>query len=219
MQKLPIGKYLGAMIVLWGITTTTTSATKGFATLCVNRVFLGFFECCMSPILVILIGRFWTRDEHPLRSSIWWTGSAVGGFIADAITYGISRNTFNNGRYATWQVCIWLWDWFSPGRFHWLNVRQIIYLVFGPISIAWGIMIMLSVPSSPKTAWFLSKREREVADARVSFRRLHVDYDFFLFLILIQRFDPSTSAPMITENTNGTRSENVSLIRNHGSLP
>lgn len=104
MQKLPIGRYFGAMILLWGVTTTTTAATTNFTTLCVNRVFLGFFETCMAPILTILVSQYWTRDEHPLRSAIWWSGSATGGFIADAITYSVSAKSFASSKYATWQV-------------------------------------------------------------------------------------------------------------------
>lgn len=92
------------MIFLWGVTTTSTAFTKNFTTLCVNRVFLGIFETCMSPILTILVGQYWTRDEHSLRSSIWWSGSAVGGFIADAISYGVSDKALSESQYSTWQV-------------------------------------------------------------------------------------------------------------------
>lgn len=104
MQKLPIGRYFGTMILLWGVTTTTTAATTNFATLATARVFLGFFETCMAPILTILVGQYWTRDEHPLRTAIWWSGSATGGFVADAITYGVSGKSFKNSKYEVWQV-------------------------------------------------------------------------------------------------------------------
>lgn len=107
MQKLPIGRYFGAMILLWGVTTTTTVAVTNFTTLCVNRVFLGVFETCSSPILTILVSTYWSRDEQPLRASIWWCGSAVGGFIADSITYGVSSESLAGSRFATWQVIIW----------------------------------------------------------------------------------------------------------------
>lgn len=104
MQKLPIGRYFGIMIILWGITAICTVVTKGFATLAVNRVFLGVFETCMSPILTILVGQYWTRQEQPLRTCIWWAGSAIGGFLVDSITYGVSGTMFADSKYATWQV-------------------------------------------------------------------------------------------------------------------
>ena len=130
MQKLPIGYYFGAMVVstytvetkrsltnmnqiLWGITTTTTAATTSFATLCINRVFLGVFEACMAPILTILVGQYWTRSEHPLRSACWFAGSPIGSFIADAITYGVSDNRSANSA-----------KWVREGNTLWPPIRK-----------------------------------------------------------------------------------------------
>ncbi|KAG5814141.1 hypothetical protein H9Q71_003403 [Fusarium xylarioides] len=146
MQKLPIGRYFGVMIFLWGLTACTTAFTKDFATLCVNRVFLGVFESCMSPILTILISQYWTREEQPLRTSLWWSASAVGSFMADAITYGLSGRDYSGSKYAVWQV---------------------VYLVFGPMTMFWGIVVFFGVPASPLSAWFFSKKERDIATDRV----------------------------------------------------
>ncbi|KAL5586043.1 hypothetical protein FOBRF1_015913 [Fusarium oxysporum] len=146
MQKLPIGRYFGVMIFLWGLTACTTTFTKDFATLCVNRVFLGVFESCMSPILTILISQYWTREEQPLRTSLWWSASAVGSFMADAITYGLLGKDHSGSKYAVWQV---------------------VYLVFGPMTMFWGVVVFFGVPASPLTAWFFSKRERDIATDRV----------------------------------------------------
>ncbi|KAF5560441.1 DAL5-Allantoate ureidosuccinate permease [Fusarium phyllophilum] len=146
MQKLPIGRYFGVMIFLWGLTACTTAFTKDFATLCINRVFLGVFESCMSPILTILISQYWTREEQPLRTSLWWSASAVGSFMADAITYGLSGKDHSGSKYAVWQV---------------------VYLVFGPMTMFWGIVVFFGVPASPLGAWFFSRRERDIATDRV----------------------------------------------------
>ena len=133
------------MIFLWGLVATTTAFTKNFTTLAINRVFLGVFETCMSPILTVLIAQYWTRDEQPLRTSLWWSASAVGSFIADAITYGVSGTDHSGAKYAVWQI---------------------VYLVFGPLTLFWGCIIFLAVPSVPGKAWFLSDSERRVATAR-----------------------------------------------------
>jgi MFS transporter, ACS family, allantoate permease len=104
MQKLPIGKYFGGMVLLWGVVTTCMAATSSFATLATCRFFLGAFETCLSPILTLLVSQYWTRKEQPLRASIWWAGGGIGGFIADAITYGVSGKGLANSKYTTWQV-------------------------------------------------------------------------------------------------------------------
>ncbi|KAN0112527.1 putative pantothenate transporter [Hyaloscypha variabilis] len=146
MQKLPIGKYFGAMTLLWGVVTTCMAATNSFATLATCRFLLGAFETCLSPILTVLVGQYWTRKEQPLRASIWWAGGGIGSFIADGITYGVSGSSFSGSKYAVWQI---------------------IFLIFGPLTIGWGIFLFFCLPTSPMTAWFLTKRERKIAVMRV----------------------------------------------------
>lgn len=146
MQKLPLGKYFGGMVIMWGLVTTTTAATHSFATLAVNRFFLGVFESCQNPILTILVSQYWTRKEQPLRACIWWAGGAVGFFLGDSITYGVSGDTFAGSKYKTWQI---------------------IYFIFGPLTMAFGIILFFAVPTSPMTAWFLTERERKIQVLRV----------------------------------------------------
>jgi len=149
MQKLPIGRYFGAMIVLWGVASTCIAATNNFATLAVCRFFLGFFETCISPIMTIYVGQYWTRKEQPLRACIWWMGAPLGGFVIDGLAYSITSPSWGgDGKYSQWQV---------------------LFLIWGPITIAWGLFLVVAMPNSPMTAWFLTDRERKVAVMRVSF--------------------------------------------------
>lgn len=67
--------------------------------------------------------------------------------MADAITYGLSGKDNSGSKYAVWQV---------------------IYLVFGPMTMSWGVVVFFGVPASPLTAWFFSKRERDIATDRVT---------------------------------------------------
>jgi MFS transporter, ACS family, allantoate permease len=48
-----------------------------------------------------------------------------------------------------------------------IGARQIIFLIFGPLTIGWGIVLFFFIPTSPMTAWFLSERERKIAVMRV----------------------------------------------------
>ena len=101
MQKLPIGKWLGGMVFLWGISVAATAGAKNFAGLATARFFLGVFESTNGPIFTILIGQYYTRKEQPLRQCIWWAGAGVGGFIGDIIAYGLGHV---HGALETWQV-------------------------------------------------------------------------------------------------------------------
>ena len=39
--------------------------------------------------------------------------------------------------------------------------------VFGPITMAWGVLLYFLMPTSPMTAWFLTERERKSSVMRV----------------------------------------------------
>ncbi|RFU28963.1 hypothetical protein B7463_g7369, partial [Scytalidium lignicola] len=143
MQKLPIGKWLGGMVFLWGVSVAATAGAKSFAGLATARFFLGVFESTNAPIFTIIIGQYYTRKEQPLRQCIWWAGGGAAGFVGDIIAYGLGHV---HGALATWQY---------------------LFLVWGPITIVWGIALFLLVPASPMTAWFLTERERKIAVLRV----------------------------------------------------
>ena len=148
MQKLPIGRYFGAMVALWGVASTCIVATDSFATLATCRFFLGFFETCVAPVLTVYVGQYWTRREQPLRACIWWIGAPLGGFVIDGLAYSITSPNWGSAKYTQWQV---------------------LYLIWGPITIAWGVFLFFMMPNSPMTAWFFTARERKVAVMRVSY--------------------------------------------------
>lgn len=134
------------MIVLWGLCSTLTAVTTNFATLAVARFFLGCFETCISPVLTIFVGQYWTRREQPLRACVWWMGAPVGGFIIDGLAYSITGPSWGGGKYTQWQV---------------------LYLIWGPLTMGWGVLLFFVLPNSPLKAWFLTERERKVAVMRV----------------------------------------------------
>lgn len=68
MQKLPTGKYLGAMVTLWGVAVTVTCAVSNFPGLVATRVLLGMFESAMAPALILITSMWYTRQEQPFRS-------------------------------------------------------------------------------------------------------------------------------------------------------
>ncbi|KAE8310280.1 major facilitator superfamily domain-containing protein [Aspergillus transmontanensis] len=143
MQKLPIGKWIGSMIFMWGLCVATTAASTNFATLAVNRFFLGLFEASNNPAFTLLVSQYFTKNEHALRSCIWWAGGPIGAFIGDGVSNGIGHV---HGKLSQWQY---------------------LYLIFGPITMLWGIIVFFTMPSSPMSAWFLTPRERKIAVVRV----------------------------------------------------
>lgn len=145
MQRLPIGRWIGSMVFLWGVCVAATAGVTNFATLAVARFFLGVFEASNNPVFTLLVSQYYTTQEHALRACLWWAGGPIAAFIGDGVSNGI-------------------------GHFHGALGRwQYLYLIFGPITMAWGIFLFFAMPSSPMTAWFLTPRERQIAVVRVSF--------------------------------------------------
>lgn len=134
------------MVFLWGVCVAATAGVTNFATLAVARFFLGLFEASNNPVFTLLVSQYYTRQEHALRACLWWAGGPIAAFIGDGVSNGIGHF---NGALSRWQY---------------------LYLIFGPITMAWGIFLFFAMPSSPMTAWFLTPRERQIAVVRVSFK-------------------------------------------------
>jgi len=49
------GLYLGINVMLWGVVLACHGATTSFTGLAICRTFLGVFESCVAPILVLII--------------------------------------------------------------------------------------------------------------------------------------------------------------------
>jgi MFS family permease len=56
LQKVPVGKWLGMNVILWGIVTASIASVKNYHGLLVCRVLLGVFEAATSPCLMLIIG-------------------------------------------------------------------------------------------------------------------------------------------------------------------
>ncbi|KAJ5498726.1 Major facilitator superfamily domain general substrate transporter [Penicillium expansum] len=125
-----------------GVCVAATAGVTNFATLAVARFFLGVFEASNNPVFTLLVSQYYTRQEHALRACLWWAGGPIAAFIGDGVSNGV-------------------------GHFHGALGRwQYLYLIFGPITMAWGIFLFFAMPSSPMTAWFLTPRERQIAVVR-----------------------------------------------------
>lgn len=101
MQKLPVGKWIGAMIFLWGLSLAASAGSKNFASFATSRFFLGAFEAANNPAFTLLVGQYFTRREQALRASIWWAGGPIGAFVGDGLSFSVGHW---HGSLARWQV-------------------------------------------------------------------------------------------------------------------
>ncbi|KAF2196745.1 MFS allantoate transporter [Delitschia confertaspora ATCC 74209] len=143
LQKLPIGKYLGFNIFLWGILLIAQAGATNFATLAVLRALSGAAEACSDPSFMLITCMWYTRREQPVRIGLWYTangfGIALGGLLGYAI--GHIRGSLPSWKYE--------------------------FIIIGCLCSAWGIILFLFLPDSPVTAPMLNKRERRIAVERL----------------------------------------------------
>ncbi|EXJ86942.1 hypothetical protein A1O3_03896 [Capronia epimyces CBS 606.96] len=143
MQRLPLGKYVGFNIFLWGIFLMLQAACNSFATLGVLRVLAGMAESCSDPSFLLITQMWYTRKEQPLRIGLWYTANGAGIALGGLLGYGIGHI---RGALASW-------------RYE--------FLIIGALCCIWGIVIGIFMPDSPVTAKFLNQREKRIAVERL----------------------------------------------------
>jgi ACS family allantoate permease-like MFS transporter len=92
MQKFHVGRFLGIVIVCWGIVVLCIAFAQNWAGLMVLRTLQGGLECTISPTFMLITGAFYTSKEHTLRALIWGTSNAGMNIITGLCMYGIGSH-------------------------------------------------------------------------------------------------------------------------------
>lgn len=170
MQRLPTAKYLGANVVLWGVMVTCTSAASNWGGLVTLRVLLGVFESAVAPALILLSSMFYKRSEQPFRVGLWYIGTGIGTIIGSISSFGFQH--YEGSTFASWQI---------------------MFLVFGLITIAIGILVICILPDNPMSAQFLTESERICAIERVKENQTGIENKHFKAYQCLECFkDPQT---------------------------
>ncbi|KAF2098472.1 MFS general substrate transporter [Rhizodiscina lignyota] len=147
MQRLPMAKVTGVSILGWGIIMITTPACVSFAGIAVNRFLLGALEGVVNPAFILILSMWYSTAEQPIRLESYYCTNGIATMFGGLIGYAIGHIT--------------------SGLPQWMYV----FLIFGSLSIFWGIVFLLVTPDLPSTANFLSPAERIVAVKRVAGNR------------------------------------------------
>ncbi|KAI8990901.1 major facilitator superfamily domain-containing protein, partial [Mycotypha africana] len=138
MQHLPIGKYLGSLLVCWGAVTIGTAFCKNFAQLAVLRVFLGVFEAGTYPCLIMIFSRMYRRSEQSACFGFLYLCNGLASIVGSASAVGIVKIGVKNG------IKPWQWG----------------YIIWGSITVFIGIVSLFLLIDGPN-AWFLQLTEDE----------------------------------------------------------
>jgi MFS family permease len=154
---------------LWGIIVITTPACTSFAGIATNRFILGAVEAVVNPGFVLMMSIWYTSAEQPLRLELYYCTNGIATMFGGLIGYAVGHIT--------------------TGLPKWMYV----FIIFGSISIAWGVVSLLILPDLPSTAKFLTEPERVIAVNRVAANRQGVKNQTFKWYQVRQACaDPKT---------------------------
>ncbi|CAO3621479.1 unnamed protein product [Cunninghamella blakesleeana] len=110
IQHLPTSKYLGVLIMLWGMVTIGTAFCENYNQLVVCRVLLGLFEAPTYPCLFILFSSLYRRQEQSACLGFLWMCNSLGIIFASIVTVAIIKTLDGaNG------VSLWRWNYIIFG--------------------------------------------------------------------------------------------------------
>ncbi|KAI9263764.1 major facilitator superfamily domain-containing protein [Sporodiniella umbellata] len=145
LQKFKISRYLGVLLIMWGIVMCCTALCKNFTQLAVTRVLLGLFEAGTYPSLIIIINTIYRRSEQSAAYGYLWLSNGTGTMIGSACAYGISY--INNAK----GISSWKWP----------------YIIWGSLTILFGIICFFFLPDNPYSFMFrLTEEEEKIVQKR-----------------------------------------------------
>lgn len=137
LQKVPVAKWLGVNVVLWGIATACTAAAHNYASLMAARIFLGIFEAAIAPSLILISSQWYTKSEAAPRFSIWYAGLGFGQIIGGIVSYAFQQ--VKHPSFSGWKI---------------------MFIVLGLVTVVIGFVTFFLLPDTPMQARFLSEPEK-----------------------------------------------------------
>ncbi|KAL7620092.1 hypothetical protein AAE478_010642 [Parahypoxylon ruwenzoriense] len=143
ISRLPVAKYLAFNTFAWGAVVALTAACSSYSGLITVRFLLGVAEASISPTLMFITSTWYTRDEIPTRTGIWFAGNSVGGIVSSLLAYGIGH--------IAGTISQWRW----------------MFIVLGIATFLLGFALLFMLPDTISKAKFLTSEERQWAGDRV----------------------------------------------------
>ncbi|KAJ4413506.1 hypothetical protein N0V82_008493 [Gnomoniopsis sp. IMI 355080] len=144
IARVPIGKYLSFSIVGWGAVLACTAACSNFAGLVTVRTLLGLFESVCQPAFIVLSSIWYRREEQAARVIYWYMMNGAQQIVGGLLAYCFSLIT--TGPLKSWQ---WL------------------FLIYGVVSIFFGLFVGWWMPDSPMRAKCFTEEDKHLMVERV----------------------------------------------------
>ncbi|KAL1919592.1 uncharacterized protein VTP21DRAFT_1523 [Calcarisporiella thermophila] len=143
LKKLRPSRWIGLIMLLWGITSTCLAACWNFGSLFSARLLLGIFEAGLFPGIVFYLSFWYSKKEMAFRMALFYSGMSMSGLLGGLIAFGVMRI---EGHLRAWQY---------------------LYIIEGVPTILVGALTFFLLPDYPETAKFLTEEERNFLVARL----------------------------------------------------
>ncbi|KAH8673398.1 pantothenate transporter liz1 [Xylariales sp. PMI_506] len=145
--KIPPRICLIACEIGWTIFTFAQAGARSTNQMYAFRFMIGLFESAFSPIIIFLIGSWYTKTEMAKRIAIWhitgFFGSATSGFLAAGIYASLDGHLGLAG-----------WRW--------------LYIICGCMSLPVAVSVWFLLPDYPHNtkAWYITEEDKKLAMRR-----------------------------------------------------
>lgn len=147
LQRLPLAKYAGINVVLWGTVLACTAACTNFGSIAAVRFILGMLEASVTPAFVLFTSQWYTKQEQGARTGIWFSFNGFANVLGGLVAYGVAKG--------------------SLGKHESIASWKILFLVWGLVTVVVGLSFVLFMPDNPLKARFLNTQERRLAVERI----------------------------------------------------
>lgn len=103
MHKLPIAKYLGFTVIVWGVLESCIALVNNFQQLAALRFLLGMAEGSGNPALSLIISTLYRRSEQPVINAVMIFSNSIAVVLGGVISYGINEMNQVSG------ISAWKW--------------------------------------------------------------------------------------------------------------
>ncbi|KIV98729.1 uncharacterized protein PV09_09512 [Verruconis gallopava] len=144
IQRLPVAKYLGVCIMLWGTILALHATLKSFEGAVVLRTLLGIFESVCQPAFLILSSMWYKREEQAAAVTFWYMMNGGQQIVGGLLAYCFSL--IKHGPLKSWQA---------------------LFVTYGCFSVLWGAFVLYWLPDSPMKAKCFSEEDKKLMVERV----------------------------------------------------
>ncbi|KAK2125559.1 pantothenate transporter liz1 [Fusarium oxysporum II5] len=100
--------YIACAMVLWGLLSVLSGATKDFSGMLATRFFLGFIEAAFLPGALLILSKWYTRRELAFRNAILFCGNLLSNAFSALIGAGVLSNMQGVMGHSAWRWLFWI---------------------------------------------------------------------------------------------------------------